>query len=296
AGLTSPLLAEVIGMLEGCIAQDIESLSRMALSALCELVTTIPLSKETNTLSPAVASLVCSRFSQIGLNNFVLNFGEGGTLVLDSKVPPIVRQMMTGLVAKSVDGDSSGALLLQTPYGEGRVVSMENEGNLVKQTIILSEWGARLTSFEKYPPASMRNEERSLLTPNLTKEQAWAQLSARAMTSMVLFLDYVRVMGKMLNTHYNSWSGTHLPVLLGTLQCCYDYARCFNADATLRSQLKAKNFMRFRDNPARLPHLLEQETQSAEQILAFAFRLYEEEGESSTGDAKAKLAEPIIKR
>ncbi|CAE7715413.1 Arfgef2, partial [Symbiodinium microadriaticum] len=172
----------------------------------------------------------------------------------------------------------------------------ENEGNLVKQIIILSGWGAQLISFDKYPPASVRSEERSLLTPRLTKEQAWAQLSSRAMTSMVLFLDYVRVMGDMLNTHYNSWSVSQLPVLMGTLQCCYDYARCFNAGVALRSQLKAKNFMRFRDNPARLPHLFEQETQSAAQILAIAFRLYEQEGESPTGDAKARLAEPIIKR
>ena len=135
-----------------------------------------------------------------------------------------------------------------------------------------------------------------MLTPCLTKDQAWAQLSSRAMTSMVLFLDYVRVMGDVLRRHYRSWSTTHLLVLMGTLQCCYDYARCFNADVALRSQLKAKNFMRFRDNPARLPHLLEQETQAACQILSVAFRLFAEEGESPDGDAKARLAEPIIKR
>ena len=135
-----------------------------------------------------------------------------------------------------------------------------------------------------------------MLTPRLTKEQAWAQLSSRAMSAMVLTLDYVKVMGDILHTHYNSWSMSHLPVLLGTLQCCYDHARCFNADNQLRSQLRVRNFMRFRDNPARLPHLLEQETQSAAQILIFGFKLYAEEGTGLTGDMKAKLAEPILKR
>ena len=316
AGLTSPLLPEVLSMLEDCIKQDIESLSRMGLSALSELLTTIPLCPETDTLPPAVASQVCSKVSQIGLDNFFLNFGDGGSLVLDSKVPPEVRQMLSGAEEKGGDGETASVLVVQTPYGQGRVVRtvgvrkanaitvltglvfllQEYEGDLVKLTIRLSGWSAQLTTFEKYPAVPAQHEDRSMLTPRLTKEQAWAQLSSRAMASMVLFLDYLRVMGDVLQKHYQSWSTSHLLVLLDTLQCCYDYARCFNADVSLQSQLKAKNFMRFRDNPARLPHLLEQETQAACQILSVAFRLFSEEGESSTGSAKAKLAEPIIKR
>lgn len=170
-----------------------------------------------------------------------------------------------------------------------------SDGDLVKHTVKLS-WGAVLTTYEKYPAMSARSEERSMLTPRLNKEQAWTQLSSRVMTSMVLTLDYIRVMGDMLHTHYESWSMSHWPVLLGTLQCTYDHARCFNLDTTLRSQLKAKGFMKFRDNPSRLPHLLEQETQSAAQLLVFAFRLYAEEGSGVSGDNKAKFAEPILKR
>jgi hypothetical protein len=166
---------------------------------------------------------------------------------------------------------------------------------MVKHTVKLS-WGAVLSTFEKYPAVAARTEERSMLAPRLTKEQAWTQLSSRVMTSMVLSLDYIRVMGDLLHSHYDSWTMAHWPVLLGTLQCIFDHARCLNSDVTLRSQLKAKGFMKFRDNPSRLPHLLEQETQSAAQLLAFAFRLYAEEGSGPTGDSKAKFAEPIIKR
>ena len=165
----------------------------------------------------------------------------------------------------------------------------------MKQTVVLS-WGAVLSTYEPFPAVVIQAEERSMLTPRLTKEQAWVYLSSRAMTGMVLTLDYIRVMGNMLNTHYNAWEMSHLPVLLNTLQCCYDYARCFNMDSALRSQLKTKSFMKFRDNPARLPHLLEQETQTAAQLLVFAFRLYAEEGTGGLGDEKSKLAEPIIKR
>ena len=54
--------------------------------------------------------------------------------------------------------------------------------------------------------------------------------------------------------------------------------------------------MRFRDNASRLPHLLEQETLSVSKILAFAFRLYSDEGGTAVDDMKASLAEPWIKR
>jgi brefeldin A-inhibited guanine nucleotide-exchange protein len=122
AGLTAPLLSEMIGMLEGCISQDIESLSRMGLSALKELITTIPVDTETKTLAPEVATLICSRFSKLGLNNLRLDLGDSGMLLLDSSVPAAVRQMMSNREDKGREGVKSQALELQTPFGVGKVV------------------------------------------------------------------------------------------------------------------------------------------------------------------------------
>jgi hypothetical protein len=162
----------------------------------------------------------------------------------------------------------------------------------MKQSIILS-WGAMLYSSDKYIPLPRPDTDRSLSSPRLSKEQVWSQLSARAMTGMVLSLDFIRVIGDTIHTHYCSWSLHQLSSLLDTLQCCFDQARCFNADSSLRTHLRSKSFMRFRDNPSRLPHLLEQETRAAAQIMVICFRLY---SEGASDGVKAKLAEPILKR
>lgn len=165
-----------------------------------------------------------------------------------------------------------------------------------KHTIILA-WGATLYSYEQFPTAEVEEAERSMLTPQLNDEQRWLSLSTEAMTSMVLSLDIIDVIGDMLSAHYSSLRVDHFRQVLGVLQGSYDHARCFNADDELRALLRARNFMRFGDNSARLPHLLEQETKAASQLLAFSLRLYQEETDvKADGKAKSALAEPIIKR
>lgn len=154
-----------------------------------------------------------------------------------------------------------------------------------------------LYSSDVFTPVQRSGDsERSLLTPKLTKDQEWSKLSYQIMSSMVLTLDFIRAIGDVIHTHYDSWSLNDLSLLLGTLQCCYDHARCFNGDHKLRTHLRAKKFMKFRDNPSRLPHLLEQETRSAAQILVFGFRLFSEEKSGTIGNGKAKFADSILKR
>jgi hypothetical protein len=139
-------------------------------------------------------------------------------------------------------------------------------------------------------------ERASINIPKLSKEQEWAKLSYQNMSSMVLALDFLKGFGEILHAHYDSWSLEDLSLLLGTLQCLYDHARCFNADSKLRTHLRSKKFMKFRDNPSRLPHLLEQETRSAMQIFVFGFRLFAEENMDTKGTAKAQFVEGILKR
>merc|ERR1719473_238607 len=103
---------------------------------------------------------------------------------------------------------------------------------------------------------------------------------------MVLSLDIIDAIGDMLSAHYSSLQVDHFRQVLGVLQGSYDHARCFNADDELRALLRARNFMRFGDNSARLPHLLEQETKAASQLLTFSLRLYKEETDVNS-DGKA---------
>jgi hypothetical protein len=317
AGLSSPFIADVVTMLQSCIGQDIESLARMGLSSLrtlvCDLRHDVPSEEDGGeaTLSPQLADLVCERLCDVTLSNLCMDFGGHATVKLDDATAPIVlelvRKWKTSPLGSTSRKDNRNmeieesdydvkSIAVDTPFGVGKVVSSMGKDTNAKHTIILS-WGATLYSFEQFPTAELVETERSLLTPQLTDEQRWLSLSCEAMTSMVLSLDIIDVIGDMLNAHYNSFRVEHFEQVMGVLQGSYDHARCFNADDELRALLRTRNFMRFGDNSARLPHLLEQETKAASQLLTYSFRLYQEENNPKTnGKSKSALAEPIIKR
>jgi brefeldin A-inhibited guanine nucleotide-exchange protein len=317
-GLTSALLPELITMFTSCINQEIESLSRLSLGLLIELLLQIPVNQQTNTLPPHVANTIATKLSNIGLTTLKFDFGIAGTLSFDDKTAPVVKQLFKNSYLSScghgyghergggAPGPGEGVIengskrfpLVQTPYGIGKVV---DEDGVSMKSIILS-WGAMLYSCDNFVALNRNNtphdhSERSMTTaPKLSKEQEWSKLSYQNMSSMVLALDFIRGMGEIIHTHYDSWSLEDLALLLGTLQCFYDHSRCFNSDLKLRTHLRSKKFMRFRDNPSRLPHLLEQETRSAAQIFLFGYRLYSEENMNSLGNERARFTEPILKR
>lgn len=303
-GLTSALLPELITMFTGCINQEIESLSRLSLGVLMELILQIPVDHQTNTLPAEVANIIASKICQIGLTTLKFDFGIAGTLSFDEKTAPVVKHMFKNTyisscgyervsIGRGAENGSKRFPLVQTPYGIGKVV---DEDAVSMKSIILS-WGAMLYSCDNFTALNRNDPERSMSSaPKLSKEQEWSKLSYQNMSSMVLALDFIRGMGEIIHTHYDSWSLEDLSLLLGTLQCFYDHSRCFNSDLKLRTHLRSKKFMKFRDNPSRLPHLLEQETRSAAQIFLFGYRLYSEENMNTSGNSRAHLVEAILKR
>ena len=153
-------------------------------------------------------------------------------------------------------------------------------------------WGATLYSTDKFVSRPHPEEN----PWHLTKEQSWALLSVSCMTSMVVTLHSLRVLGDLCLNYYSAWDIGHLSQLLNTIEACYHHARSFNNDYQLRQNLKQRSFMKFRDNSTRLPHLLEQETLSVSKILTFVFRLCSEEGDGGLANARAAFAEPWLRR
>jgi hypothetical protein len=166
---------------------------------------------------------------------------------------------------------------------------------IAKHAIALS-WGATLYTSDPIVILPSDEPTADLNLSRLTREQAWGRYSSTLMCSMVLTLDAIKILGEAFSAHYHSWSREQLIEILVAMQCCFDHARCFNANSLLRTELKAKNFMRFRDSPQRPPHLREQLTQACAQIMTSCFRLFKEEEREGEGSMKADLAEPIIKR
>lgn len=165
----------------------------------------------------------------------------------------------------------------------------------MKQVITLT-WGAILYSFEKYPAAATQEPESPMMLPKLTKEQEWYHTSSSCMTSMTLTLDFIRSIGEMIHMYYNVWNTLQMRDMLLTLETSYHHARCFNEDARLRLELKNHHFMKFRHNPQKLPHLLEQESQSSAQLLVFLFRIFEEETDDPERREQVNIAEVVLQR
>lgn len=127
--------------------------------------------------------------------------------------------------------------------------------------------------------------------------QLWSSVGASAMTSMVVMLEYIKVLSRIINDQYNSWTLDHFSKMIRCLEASYHHARCFNSDEGLRTRLWNKGFMRFKNSPEMLPHLVEQETSSLVHILVVAFRLYLRDGGSHPeAAARSSFAEPIVMR
>ena len=112
----------------------------------------------------------------------------------------------------------------------------------------------------------------------LGKDQPWAQLATSAMTSMVVSLDCIQLVKELLVAPTYDWDLQNYAALLSALETSHWHAFCFNENSPLRLQLQQRGFMNknrsARNISAELPHLLEQEVLSMEQMLFTVFRLY----------------------
>lgn len=148
---TAPLLPDLIGMLEGCICQNTESLAKLGLRALHDLLVSLNESEseqesKTPKLSPKTADLICSRVCQVMLTTFCLSFGELGSVnVQDNddiplkvkenfkECPLIVRRrtkdgissQQQTVYASSAEASSfvgtTVGLMVITAYGKGKI-------------------------------------------------------------------------------------------------------------------------------------------------------------------------------
>ena len=166
-----------------------------------------------------------------------------------------------------------------------QILGPDNQLNVASRRVIQLAWNGILYSREKYSmnevsnSASRQGGAAPLSNASRTStEQVWTSLGTGAMTSMVLMLDYIPRISNIIQMQFSSWSLDNLTEMMRCMEAAYHHARCFNNDSDLRSKLQRKGFMRFKTDPQKLPHLLEQETSSLFHILTIAFKLFAEEG------------------
>lgn len=124
-----------------------------------------------------------------------------------------------------------------------------------------------------------------------TDAQDWAHVASAAMTSMVITLDFLRVLQDFYDKGGPNFRAHHHVSLMSILESTHWHARSFNEDQVLRSALRARSFMKFPDSPGRLPNLLEQEVRSATLLVQIAVKIFV--CEDST---LAAISEPFVKR
>ena len=146
-------------------------------------------------------------------------------------------------------------------------------------------------------------ERMMMIPPPLSREQCWSQLTHAAMTSMVVSLDLLALTRDLLVAPAYAWGLSHYSQLLCALEASHWHAFCFNENVALRLQLQQRGFMNrgasgsgsgsssssgpsgtvVESLSSSLPHLLEQEVMSMEQMLFTVYRLYCFEKHSQAG-------------
>eukprot|EP01038_Epipyxis_sp_PR26KG_P008429 gene8429-11403_t len=290
-----PLLPDLISMLEGCICQDTESLAKMGLRVLHDLVISLAfINPRDNQLriENQHAELICNRLINCLNNNLCLNFGSNGNIRMEGKnIPSFVssffnecpilrRRRRKDGVSRTLSNSIAVGNVIQTPYGMGTVAAIippENQHGVQLRNQITLSWGATLYSSEGFE-ITEKIEYDDNVTQAKSLYPSWIQHSASIMTSMVVSLEIVRIMGEIVNTYSLSWQLKHYSSFLFALEVSHWHAVSFNSSIELRLRLAEAGFMRIRSMSTIYPHLLDQEIISIEHILKIIFRLYNYNG------------------
>jgi hypothetical protein len=119
----------------------------------------------------------------------------------------------------------------------------------------------------------------------------WPHLAASAMTSMVITLDFIRMIREFFNHCSSFFKLRHHIRFLSVLEGVHWHARSFNEDQALRASLRVRAFMRFPESPGRLPNLLDQEVSSASLLMHIAVKVF-----ADSDSTLHQAAEPYVKR
>ena len=285
------LLPEMLSMLEDCICQDTEGIAILGSRSLREFVLGFK-AKGKCFLSIHAATLICDRLLSCVSRNLCFDFAQAGAVKQkddDFLLASALSSEQEKLPAKAVTrvnipikSSIKKEVVVRSPYGEGVlqcVLPADEASGLPPRNVIILPFGAILYTTDDLP-TTMHEEEGSepeldsmMYAPELSVDQAWMQLANTAMTNMVVTLDLIQSISVIVEAFLGTWEASQIATLLTALHSCHAYAHAFNHSTQLRINLKLAGFMKFPDNAARLPHLLEQESDALLEILRVTSKL-----------------------
>jgi hypothetical protein len=196
-----------------------------------------------------------------------VKFSNVGQIRWDEYVREDLLDMIQGRTrGRSVDSVAAPTTV-STTYGRGKVVEEDDDGHLV----VALGWGAVLHTrrddvmFED----GLESDDESLFE---NPDRDWETTKKAAMTGIICAMGLVKLLSTVFQKHLTVLSDAHLSQLSKALELCYQYSRCFNHDPALRVVLHSHGFMQFPNQPLKLPHLLELETQALAELFVCLFR------------------------
>jgi brefeldin A-inhibited guanine nucleotide-exchange protein len=297
------LLPEMMGMLEGCVCQDTESLTKLGLNSYKKLLLSLNIDNQGMNLD--TSNLVIDRLTSCIRNNLCMDFGSCGYVKFISKTPnylldslkecPLANRKKS---KEDVKAPEDVGASVKTSFGIGKITQMMCENidkNYPTRRRVQLPWGVLYTTetwISKSPAEIEQQAQLVHISPRLNEEQAWKAFCTTTMTSMVTSLYFIDVI-KQINKGTNSisWQYEHFSSLFITLEELYWHAISFNNDLALRSRLHQNSFMLFSNLPNQLPHLLEQEINSIYTLILLSYQLYLNQ---STFQTKENDVEAII--
>ena len=210
-----------------------------------------------------------------------------------------------------LESQKSRALSVDTAYGSGVLIELVGEDSYAERVKIQLPYGTLYTCQEDAVEAMAREERRQMVanarssasSPSPARPpvvsnsgkshpSAFSRVRGGVMTSMVATLGVINS-SRIFFTSFREVMDESMYVdMLEAMELVHWHARSFNEDQQVRADLRGQKFMVFASNPLRSPNLLEQEVDSAKEVLEVSLWLLGQSGQPSLQD----LAENWLQR
>ena len=252
------MLDRFLGLLVLCICQENDTIARIGSNCLQQLILQN-----------------VSKFKQEHWNKTVGAFVELFSRTTAYDLFTAAATMATKQTPKATNGRSD----LNSPNGSSQGLAPEHEDG---DAAVGQEQQTPTSGLEDYRPAT------ELPQPPAVVSVARRRYFNRIITNCVLQLLMIETVHELFSNEivYSQIPSPELLRLMGLLKKSYQFAKKFNEDKELRTQLWKQGFM------PQLPNLLKQESESASTYVHILFRMYHddrEERRNSRADTEAAL-------
>jgi len=254
------LLSELLNLFENCICQEVKLLSTIAIKTFRGFVFELGL-KNLSSISQSQIDLIIGTVKICVSKNLVFNFDNLGVLSLPTeKMPKEIQEHFF-----QFPSGSNEIREYTSPYGNGVITECIKSLTMLDvrpRAVVKLNWGGMLYTCDD---SAILCQAEDRCTNKLHDRTVYS--SVIAMSTIVVEL--INFIGEFCVTFRDKLAFKDFRELLLALELCHWNALSFNENLPLRLRL-----FQISKEKSHLPHLLEQEVLSLENLLSILFSLY----------------------